>query len=163
MVPETLQSTSTLAASLAALAAILSGLCAFLSYRLARRIHDDLKTDERIVAGTPIHPALREHAHSDCVIQCTLFNKSKRKAYVNAVSVYDQRGTKIDVTWSDAIDQLGNVQNPCQLIGLVDACPLFIRKNDGEQMAYARIAISHSFSDTPMEVIFDPVADWVRE
>lgn len=163
MAPETLQSTSTLAASLAALAAILSGMCAFLSYRLARKIHDDLKTDERIVAGTPIHPDLREHAHSDCVIQCTLFNKSKRKAYVDALSVYDQRGTKIDVTWSDAIDQLGNVQNPCKLIGLVDACQLFIRKNDGERIAYARIAISHSFSDTPMDVIFDPVADWVRE
>ena len=82
MAPEMLQSTSTLAASLAALAAILSGLCAFLSYRLARKIQDDLKTDERMVAGTPIHPDLREDAHSACVIQCTLFNKSKRKAYV---------------------------------------------------------------------------------
>lgn len=163
MAPETLQSTSTLAASLAALAAILSGMCAFLSYRLTRKIQDDLKTDERIVAGTPIHPDLRERAHSTCVIQCTLFNKSKRKAYVNAVSVYDQRGSKIDVTWSDEIDQLGNPQNPCQLIGLVDACTLFIRKNDGELLAYARIAISQSFSETPMEVIFDPAADWVRE
>lgn len=163
MAPESLQSASTLAASLAALAAVLSGLCAFLSYRLARRIQNDLKTDERIVAGTPIHPDLGEHAHSDCVIQCTLFNKSKRKAYVNAVSVYDQQGTKIDVTWSDAIDHWGNVQNPCKLIGLVDACPLFIRKNDGEGISYARIAISHSFSDTPMDVVFDPVADWIRE
>lgn len=163
MAPEMLQSTSTLAAALAALAAILSGMCAFLSYRLARRIQADLKADERIIAGTPIHPDLREHAHSSCVVQCTLFNKSKRKAYINAVSVYDQRGTKIDVTWSDSIDQLGNVQNPCQLIGLVDACSLFIRKNDGERLAYARIALSHSFSNTPVQVIFDPVADWVRE
>lgn len=163
MTLETLQSTSTLAASLAALAAILSGLCAFLGYRLARKIQHELKTDERIVAGTPIHPDLREHAHSACVIQCTLFNKSKRKAYVNAVSVYDRRGTKVDVTWSDAIDQLGNPQNPCQLIGLVDACPLFIRKNDGEAIDHARIAISHCFSDTPMDVIFDPTANWGRE
>ena len=138
-------------------------MCAFLSYRLARRIQDDLKTDERIVAGTPIHPDLREHAHSDFVIQCTLFNKSKRKAYINAVSVYDQGGAKIDVTWSDAIDQLGNVQNPCLLIGLVDTCSLFIRKNDGEQIAYARFSISHSFSNTPMEVIFDSMADWASE
>ena len=104
MTPEMLQSTSTLAASLAALAAILSGLCAFLSYRLARKIQYELKTDERIVAETPIHPHLPVPAHSACVIQCTLFNKSKRKAYVNAVSVHDCRDTKIDVTWSDAID-----------------------------------------------------------
>jgi hypothetical protein len=82
---------------------------------------------------------------------------------VNAVSVHDQRGTKIDVTWTDQIDDVGNPQNPCQLIGLVDACPLFIRKNDGKEMKYARIVISHSFSDTPMEVVFAPMADWVRE
>lgn len=162
MAPETLQSISTLTASLAALAAILSGVCAFLSYQLARKIRGDLKTDERIIPGTPIHPDLRGHAHSACVIQCALFNKSKRKAYVNTVSAYDRRGTKIDITWSDEIDHLGNPQNPCQLIGLVDACSLFIRKNDGESVEYARIAISHSFSSTPMEVVFDPTADWGR-
>ena len=163
MTPETLQFTSTLTAALAALAAILSGLCAFLSYRLSRNIQNELKMDERIVPGTPIHPHLREHTHSACIIQCTLFNKSKRKAYVNAVSVYDRHGTKIDATWSDAIDPLGNPQNPCQLIGLVDACPLFIRRNDGEGIEYARIAISHSFSDKPTDVIFDPTVDWGRE
>lgn len=60
MAPETLQSTSTLAASLAALAAVFSGLCAFLSYRLARKIQNELKADEQIIAGTPIHPTLRD-------------------------------------------------------------------------------------------------------
>jgi len=163
MALEILQSTSTLAAALAALAAILSGMCAFLSYRLARKIQDDLKTDERIVAGTPIHPNLREGAHSECVIQCTLFNKSKRKAYVSAVLAYDGQGRKIDVTWSDEIDQLGNPQNPCQLIGLVDAGTLFIRKNNGERIGYARIEVFHSFSDTPMDVMFDPAVVWLRE
>lgn len=160
MAPEMLQSTSTFAASLSALAAVLSGMCAFLSYRLARKIQNELKSDEQIVAGTPIHPSLREHAHSACVIQCALFNKSKRKAYVNAVAAYDQRDTKIDITWSDQIDYLGNPQNPCQLIGLVDMCSLFIRRNDGESLENVRIAISHSFSSIPLEVIFDPWADW---
>ena len=163
MAPETHQSISTFTAVLATLAAIFSGLCAFWSYQLARKIQDDLKADERIVAGAPIHPDLREHAHSSCVIQCTLFNKSKRKAYITAVSAYNQQGTRIDATWSDAIDELGKPQNQCQLIGLVDACPLFIRMNNGEEIGYARIEISHSFSDTPMVVIFDPMADWGRE
>jgi hypothetical protein len=163
MAPETLQSVSTVAASLAALAAIFSGLTAFSSYKLARAIHRDLKTDEWIIAGTPIHPNLRDHAHCACVIQCTLFNKSKRKAFVNGVSLHDRGGTKINATWSDVVDQFGNPQNPCQLIGLVDACSLFIRKNDGEGIEYARIVISHSFSEIPMEVIFDPTADWDRE
>jgi hypothetical protein len=160
MTPEILQSTSTLAASLAALAAILSGTCAFLSYRLSRKLWDELKTDERIVAGTPIHPELRDRAHSLPVIQCTLFNKSKRKAYVSSVSAYDARNGKIEVTWSDAIDNLGNTQNPCQLVGLVDSCSLYVRRNDGKMMSYARLEISHSFSDAPMTVIFNPVADW---
>lgn len=103
------------------------------------------------------------HAHSSCVIQCTLFNKSKRKAYINAVSVYNRQGTRLDATWSDAIDELGNPQSPCQLIGLVDSCPIFIRMNNGEEIDYAQIEISHSFPDTPMNVIFDPIADWGRE
>lgn len=162
MAPETLQYVSTITASLAMLAAILSGVCAFLSYQLMRKIQNELKSDERIVHGTPTHPVLPNSAHSAPVIQCTLFNKSKRKAYVNAVSVYDQVGTKIDVTWSDQIDQLGNPQNPCKLVGIVDACQLFIREINGGGMDYARIAISHSFSAAPMEVIFDPTADWIN-
>ena len=163
MAPEMLQYVSTLTALMATLAAIFSCVCAVLSYRLTRKIQNELKSDERIVHGTPIHPDLRGPAYSSSVIQCTLFNKSKRKAYINAVSVYHKAGTEISVTWSDQIDQLGNLQNPCKLIGLVDACQLFIRKSDEKGMDYARIAISHSFSVTPMEVIFDPTAAWVCE
>lgn len=163
MAPEILQTTSTLAATLSALAAIFSGTSALFSYRLARKMQDELKTDERIVAGTPIHPDLRERAHSESVVQCTLFNKSKRKAYIDSVSLYDRKGARIDVTWSNEIDHLGNPQNPCQLIGIVDACSLFARRNDGEPIGYARIELSHSFSKVPMNVVFDPVAGWVSE
>lgn len=154
------QSTSMLAASLSSLAAIFSGTCAFLSYKLARKIQNELESDERIVAGVPVHPDLSVHAHSASVIQCTLFNKSKRKTYLNAVSAYEQKGARIEVTWSNEIDQLGNPQNPCQLIGIVDSSPLFVRRNDGEEIDYARLEISHSFSEAPMTVIFDPLAAW---
>ena len=154
------QTTSMLATSLSALAAIFSGTCAFLSYKLARKIQEELKSDERIVAGVPVHPDLNDHNHSDAVIQCTLFNKSKRKSYLNAVSAYSQKGEKIDITWSDEIDQYGNPQNPCQLIGIVDSCPLFVRRNDGQTIDYARLEISHSFSKSPITVIFDPLAAW---
>lgn len=157
MAAELLQSISTLAASLAA---IFSGVCAFLSYGLSRKIQDELKSDERIIAGIPIHPDLRESAHSESVIQCTLFNKSKRKAYLDSISAYDHKGKTIGVTWSDEINHLGNPQNPCQLIGIVDSCPLYIRRNDGEAISYARLEITHSFSEIPMIVIFDPFADW---
>lgn len=160
MATETLQYTLTFAATLSALTALLSGVCAFLSYSLARKIRNELKSDEQIIAGMFIHPSLHVRAHSACVIQCTLFNKSKRKAYVHTVSVYDRHGTKVDVTWSDQIDDLGNAQNPCQLIGLVDVCSLFIRKDDGQSIEYARVAIYHSFSGTPIEVIFDSALIW---
>jgi hypothetical protein len=160
MTQETLESMSILTAILSALAAVFSAVTAFSSYRLARKIHHDLKTDERIIAGRPIHPTLDVPAHSACVIQCTLFNKSKRKAFVNAVSVRDRRNTEIDVMWSDTIDPLGHPQNPCELLGLVDACSLFIRRNDAEAIEYALISISHSFSDIPVEVIFDSLAGW---
>ena len=152
-----------LAASLATLAAIFSGVCAFLSYKLSRNIQNELKSDERIVAGIPIHPDLCERTHSVSVIQCTLFNKSKRKAYLNSIFAYDRKGARIDVTWSDEIDSLGNPQNACQLVGIVDSRPLYIRRNDGNEINYAQLKIIHSFSDTPMIVIFDPMADWVAE
>jgi len=154
------QTTLMLSTSLSALAAIFSGTCAFLSYKLARKIQDELKTDERIVAGVPIHPNLSVRAHSVAVIQCTLFNKSKRKTYLNSVSAYDRRDANIDVTWSDKIDQLGNPQNPCQLVGIVDSSSLFVRMNNGNEIDYARLEISHSFSKAPMTVIFDPLATW---
>jgi len=163
MDPEILLTTSTLAAPLSALAAIISGTFAFLSYRLARKMREELKTDERIVAGTPIHPALHEFAHSHSVVQCTLFNKSKRKAYIDSVSLYARTGAIIDATWSNEIDHLGSPQNSCQLIGIVDACSLFARRNDGERIDYARIEISHSFSKVPITVVFDPMAGLVNE
>lgn len=154
------QSASVITATLSSLAAIFSGICAFLSYKLSTTIREELKSDERIVAGVPIHPNLRERAHSESVIQCTLFNKSKRKAYLNSVSVYDRKEEKIDVTWSNEVDSLGNPQSPCQLVGIVDSCFLFVRRTDGKEFDYARLAISHSFSDAPVTFIFDPLAAW---
>ena len=156
MTSEVLQATSTLAVALSSLAAIFSGRCAFLSYRLSRQIQSEIKSDERIIAGVPIHPALAVRDHFLSVIQCTLFNKSKRKVHINSVLAKDRHGKNIDVTWSDEIDPLGTPQNPCQLIGIVDSCSLSIRKNDGEDFDYALLYISHSFSTTPLTVIFDP-------
>lgn len=156
---EILKASEPLATVFSALAAIFSGICAFLSYKLSCKIRDELKSDERIIAGVPIHPGLVQESSSYCVVQCTLFNKSKRKAYLNQVEVFDDSGNKLNVTWSDQIDHLGNPQNPCQLIGIVDSCSLFFRTNDGGAIGYARIEIRHSFSDTPMVIIFNEYAE----
>ena len=155
-----LQATSTLAAVLGALAAVFAGLCAFLSYRLAKKIKEEIESDERIVAGAPIHPGLKVQDHDNCVIRCTLFNKSKRKAHIESVKAFDHNGNKLEVTWASEIDHLGNPQNPFQLIGIVDSSNLYVRRNDGESIEYMRLIVAHSFPDSPTAIIYDPMAEW---
>ena len=156
---EILKAAEPITTVMSVLAAIFSGICAYLSYKLSCKIRNELQSDERIITGVPIHPNLTNNEHSHCIIQCTLFNKSKRKDYINRVEAYDDKDNQLDVTWSDQIDNLGNLQNPCQLIGIVDSCSLFIRRNAGVAINFARIEIRHSFSDTSMVVIFDEFAE----
>ncbi|WP_281558383.1 hypothetical protein [Thalassomonas sp. RHCl1] len=162
MSPETLQVTTMLATSLAALAAILSGLCAFFSYKLARKIQNEMKSDERIILGAPIHPELKKLKHERCVLMCALFNKSKRKAFIHSVEAFDRQGAILDVTWAGEIDHIGMPQNPSQLVGVVDSANIYIRCTDGKEVEYMELWISHSFSDEPCVIIYDPSLDWAN-
>ena len=146
------------AALMSAVAAGLSAVTAIRNYKLARSIQLDAKADERIVIGEVAHPSLRTQAHADSVIQIPIFNKSKRKATVTDLTVYDRRSNPIPVTWSNAIDDLGNPQSPANLVGLTDACTLYARRNDGEQFEYARVMFADSFSTAKNMIIFDPAA-----
>ena len=146
------------AAFMSAVAAGLSAITAVRNYKLARSIQLDAKADERIVIGEVAHPSLRTRAHADAVIQIPIFNKSKRKATVTDLTVYDRASKTVPVTWSSAIDDLGNPQSPANLVGLTDACTLYARRNDGEAFEYARIMFADSFSTTKNMVIFDPAA-----
>ena len=141
------------------LAAILSGWCAFLSYKLAAKLRDEMKSDERIIVSRIIHPGLPTPEHDNCVITCTLFNKSKRKAYVNRVSAYDRQDESMEVTWSNRINEYGNPETPCGLIGIVDEGTLFLRRNDGKEIEYCRMEIFHSFSRTSITVAFNKYAE----
>jgi hypothetical protein len=80
-----LQATSSITAILSALAAIFSGICAFLSYKLSSKIRAELKSDEKLIVSKIDHPGLGHIDHDKCVLWCTLFNKSKRKAFINRV------------------------------------------------------------------------------
>ena len=144
-----LHSISILAASASSLAANFSGICAFLSYRLSQKIRNELKSDERIIFGPFQKPQLLNHEHSNCVIVCTLFNKSRRKAYVELVKATDDSGNEIDITWSSTIDECGNPQDPFGLMGVVDSNNLFIRRMDGEAIENMSLHIAHSFSESP--------------
>ena len=106
------------ATAIAAFSAILAAVSAFLSYRLSKGIYDEIKSDEVVIAGPLGHPGLPLREHNDCVLRCTLFNKSKRKTYISSVEASDQNGTTIEITWSDLIDEIGNIQNPTGLLGL---------------------------------------------
>ena len=149
-------------ATFSALTAVFAAGTAFRSYRLAKSIQDDAKSDERIFLGKVTHPSLNVREHWQCVLQVPLFNRSKRKACITELRVYDSKGKPIAVRWSDEIDTLGNVENPGHLVGITDAKTLYIRRNDGAGFQYARILLAHTFSDLKDVVIFDPTADFVK-
>ena len=147
------------ATTFAALSAVLSAICAFLSYRLAKQIHYDLKSDERIVYGQ-LEFGSKSLDHSEQVIYCTVFNKSKRKAYITSIRAFDDDGSEVSVGYSTTTDHLGFPEPSVQLIGLVDSVMLFITRKDGEQIQFMRVEIQQSFSDTRDTLIFDALKDW---
>lgn len=153
---------STLTGIMSALAAVFSAVAAFLSFKLARSIQDELKSDETLISGVIGHPALKERSHADAIVQIPVFNKSKRKAYIDALAVYDRNGQPIEVTWSDKIDDCGNPSDPSKLIGIIDFTTVYVRRNDGEKFTYARILFKHSFSETRCVAVFDEYADFAK-
>ena len=148
--------TSTFAAIVGSLAAIFSARCASLAYRLSQKIQNDLNADEKIIFGQPQEPHLANKDHSSCVIVFTLFNKSRRKAFVKSVRAMDRQGEEVSITWSSRIDELGNPLDSFGLEGLIDSVNLYVRRKDGEEIGYMSLGISHSFPDSPATVIYDP-------
>ncbi len=153
------------ATGLAAIAAFGSCVCAFASWYLARRIYREAKSDERMIFGPLQHPDNTVHniEHSKSVIWCTVFNKARRKAYINKVEAFSKGGRKMDIQWSDDMNKLGMPEEPHGLIGIVDTSMLCIREKMGNSIDYLRLEINHSFDKDPQEVIFDPVDDLLSE
>lgn len=149
------------ASIVAACAAIIAAASAFLSYLLSRNIYQELKSDEVIIPGPPHHPNLQTREHRDCVLRFSLFNKSKRKAYVTSVSAFDHNGKRIEITWSDIIDELGNIIDPKGLIGIENEKYFAIRRNDGEEFDQTIIKVIHSFKKDELTISYDPLKAWV--
>ncbi|MGV8893596.1 MAG: hypothetical protein ACOH2K_11780 [Burkholderiaceae bacterium] len=106
-----------------------AGIIGILSYRLAIQNHRELKGDEVLVPGILHNPTLSHPDHENCVLQTTIINKSKCKAYINGVRVFRQDNTEIDVDWSDHIDPYGNPQGGgAQIIAITDASSLCVRR-----------------------------------
>lgn len=144
------------ATAIAAFAAIVAAASAFLSYRLSKNIYDEIKSDEVVIPGPLHHPGLRIKAHDDCVLRCTLFNKSKRKAYINSVKAFDKNQAPIEISWSDSMDDLGNIQNATGMLGLEDSLNLVLRRNDGESFSTTTLRIKHSFRPDELVISYVP-------
>lgn len=151
------------ATAIAAVAAITAAASAFFSYRLSKRIYDEIKSDEELVSGPVHHPGLQHREHDACVLRCSIFNKSKRKAFIRSVRAYDRDGQDIPISWSGRHNHLGNIEEPTGLLGVTDQVNLAIRRNDGEAFQFTRIAIRHSFSGSELVVEFDPYEGWDDE
>ena len=98
--------------------------------------------------------------HREAVVGCAVFNKARRKAFINGVMAFDDHGEKVNVAWGAEIDHLGNPVDPRGLIGVVDSSSLYVRRKDGEAIHYLKLEIRHSFRDSPCTEIVDPTADW---
>jgi hypothetical protein len=140
---------------------MIAGIIGTLSYRLAIQNHRELKGDEVLVAGILHNPTLSHPDHENCVLQTTIINKSKRKAYINGVQVFGKDNAAIDINWSDRIDPYGNPEGGgAQIIAVVDATSLCIRRCDGKAFSDVRVEVRHSFATEPMVLIFDPLVGW---
>lgn len=144
------------------LTALLAAWCALVSHRLARTIYDEAKSDERIIFGPLDHPHSRvaQKEHREAVVGCAVFNKARRKAFINNVVAFGESDEKLEVKWASSIDNLGDPLEPCGLIGIVDSNSFYVARKDGKSIHYLRLEISHSFYDSPCTEIFDPISDW---
>jgi len=150
-----------LSTAIAASAAIVAAVCAYFSYRLSKSIYDEIKSDEVIIPGPLHHPGLREQKHDECVLRCAVFNKSQRKAYINSVDAFDSKDVRIEITWSDGMDDLGKILNPTGLLGIKDTINLCMRRNDGNEFGKTTIFIQHSFSSRKIKIGYDPCKEWM--
>lgn len=153
---------SVASAGLSAVAAVFAAICAILSFRLAKRIWIEEKSDERLIFENISHPALQDRHHAQSVIQIPVFNKSKRKAHISKISAYDQRNNGIPIAWSSDMESLTRPMHPSDSLGVVDSATIYIRRTDGEPLDFARIFLRHSFVLGEEELFFDQYRAYKR-
>lgn len=160
---EYFNSVSTLAATFGALAAIFSGICAWLSYNLSRAIRNEMKSDEIIIHSDFVRPGqemVANPAHRNNVITCYLFNKSKRKAFITDVKVFVDN-KEVGIRWSNKIDPYGSPIDCYDKFGIIDSERLFIYRDDGTEIPDCEVRFTHSFSTTPVSAKFEEYKDFV--
>jgi hypothetical protein len=148
-------------AIIAAIAALASALFALWSYFNERRIHAELKADEKIILGKPHNPSFITLAgHRECVLEIPIHNISRTKrAFIINVQAFDRKGEPVAMSWSGSTDQLGNIADNGNILKIDDSANLYLRANDGKCINNLCIKLFHTFSKTAQVVIFDKYAD----
>lgn len=148
-------------AAFTVLCAFGSVACALCSYRLSRAIYSEAKSDERIVFGPLDHPySLSVLEHQTSVIGCLVFNKSRRKAYIQEIKAF--RNEKlVEIAWGSSIDKQGDVKFPNALIGITDCENLYVRRRDGEPIFQMLLEITYYFGRQSLTTCIS--FDYIRE
>ena len=140
--------------------AVVAAVSAFFSYRLSKRIYDEIKSDEALVPSRVRHPDLAQPDYDKNVLCFTLFNRSHRKSVITGIEVFDYNSKKIEITWSNSIDQFGNIQNPTGTLVVKDSAEFFIRSlKDGSFVLPVTIHLKHSFDNKELVIVYCPLGD----
>jgi hypothetical protein len=148
-------------AFISTIGALVSIYFAYRSHSNEKSIRAELKAAEKLLFGKPHNPSfIKLRGHRDCVLEIPIYNAStSKKAFITKLQAFNHKGEIVDVVWSGRIDELGNISNQGELLGLEDFSNLYLRALDGECINYLSIKIFHTFSGTAQNIIFDKYAN----
>lgn len=150
-----------IAAIISAIAALASAFFALWSYFNERRIHSEMRRDERVLIGKPHNPSFISLAdHRDCVLEIPIHNVSTAKrVFITKVEGFNQRGEPVELSWSGSTDNIGNLTDCGDVLRVDDSANLYLRANDGKGINFMSVKVFHTFSKTAQVVVFDKSAD----
>ena len=123
-------------------AVTVSTLCTSLTAYLAWKVFQDTKDDEQLFFGDCHHaPTITSASHA-CTVVCTnIFNKSRRKAYIEEVKA-TENGSPVDIDWGTAISELGAI---CSLgqFGITDCGTLYVCKQEEEDILCIELEVTY--------------------
>jgi len=152
-----------IAAIISAVAALASSLFALWSYLNERRIHSEIKRDEKVLIGKPHNPSFISLAdHRDCVLEIPIHNVSTTKrVFITKVEAFNRRGEPVAVSWSGSADKLGSLADCGDVLSVDDSSNLYLRANDGECINFMSVKLFHTFSTKAQVVEFDKSAELI--
>ena len=93
--------------------------------------------------------------HNYGVICYAVFNRSRRKAFVDRVEAFDSIGEEISISWGSAIDSVGRMQDAGLFLGVVDTALLYVGRDDGHDIGPMKLRVYDSFGGPPHALAFE--------